>query len=61
MTEYKATFNFNEVVTFKKALKVYLAILEAQAGSAYELSHNEDFIRACEAFDTVKKTLGVEL
>lgn len=57
--EYKATFNFNEVVTIKKALKVYLAILEAQSSSAYELSHNEDFIRACEAMDTVEKNLSV--
>ena len=53
----KATFNFNEVVIIKKALKVYLAILEAQFDSAYELSHNEDFIRACETMDTVKKYL----
>ena len=39
MTEYKATFN--EVITIKKALKIYLAILESQAGSVYELSHSE--------------------
>lgn len=30
MTEYKATFN--EVINIKKALKIYLAILESQAG-----------------------------
>lgn len=31
--EYKATFGFNDVATFKKALTVYKAILEAQVRS----------------------------
>lgn len=57
MTEYKATFNFNDVVTFKKALKVYLAILEVQFGSAYELTHNDEYHRVCAALEEVEKNL----
>lgn len=57
MTEYKATFNFNEVVTFKKALTVYKAVLEAQSGSAYELTHNDGYLRVCVALEEVEKHL----
>lgn len=57
MGEYKATFDFDDVATFKKALTVYKAILEAQAGSAYELSHNEEYIRVCKALSEVEKHL----
>ena len=57
MGEYKATFSFEDVVTFKKALNVYKAILEAQAGSAYELSHNEEYIRVCKALSKVEENL----
>ena len=51
--EYKATFGFNDVATFKKALIVYKAILEAQAGSAYELANK----RVCVALEEVEKHL----
>lgn len=57
MGEYKATFGFNEVATFKKALNVYKAILEAQAGSAYELTHNAEYERVCIALEEVEKNL----
>lgn len=53
--EYKAAFGFNEVATFKKALNVYKAILEAQAGSAYELTHNTEYKRVCITFEEVEK------
>lgn len=55
--KYEAVFDFNEVVTFKKALKVYLAILEAQSGSAYELTHNDEYQRVCVALKEVEKNL----
>lgn len=57
MGEYKATFGFDEVATFKKALTVYKAVLEAQAGSAYELTHNEEYIRVCKALSKVEENL----
>ena len=57
MGEYKATFGFNGVVTFKKALTVYKAILEAQVGSAYELANNVEYKRACVALEEVEKNL----
>lgn len=57
MGEYKATFGFNEVATFKKALTVYKAVLEAQAGSAYELTHNDEYLRVCVALEEVEKHL----
>lgn len=56
--EYKATFGFNDVATFKKkALTVYKAILEAQAGSAYELANNVEYKRVCVALEEVEKYL----
>lgn len=57
MGEYKATFSFDEVATFKKALTVYKAVLEAQAGSAYELTHNDEYLRVCVALEEVEKHL----
>lgn len=57
MGEYKATFGFKEVATFKKALEVYKAVLEAQAGSAYELTHNDEYERVCIALEEVEKNL----
>lgn len=57
--EYKATFGFNDVATFKKkkALTVYKAIPEAQAGSAYELANNVEYKRVCVALEEVEKYL----
>lgn len=56
--EYKATFGFNDVATFKKkALTVYKSILEAQAGSAYELANNVEYKRVCVALEEVEKHL----
>lgn len=55
--EYKATFGFNDVATFKKALTVYKAILEAQVGSAYELANNAEYKRVCVALEEVEKHL----
>ena len=57
MEEYKATFSFEDVVTFKKALEVYKAILEVQAKSAYELTHNGEYERVCIALEAVEKNL----
>lgn len=57
MGEYKATFGFNEVATFKKAFNVHKAILEAQAGSAYELTHNTEYERVCITLEEVEKNL----
>ena len=55
--EYKATFGFNDVATLKKALTVYKAILEAQAGSAYEIANNVEYKRVCVALEEVEKYL----
>lgn len=57
MPEYKHSFDFEDVTAFKKAIEVYLAILEAQTSSAYELSHNAEYIQMCKALDAVKKAL----
>ena len=49
MAEYKHLFDFEDITAFKKALEVYLVILEAQNGGAYELAHNAEFIKMCKA------------
>lgn len=57
MGEFKATFNFDEVVAFRNALKIHKAILEVSSGSAYELSHNKEYIDICKALESVEKHL----
>lgn len=56
MAEYKHSFNFENVATFKKALEVYKAILEA-TNSDYELSNNAEYTKICNALDAVKNAL----
>ena len=56
MAEYKHSFNFENVATFKKALEVYKVILET-TNSDYELSNNEEYTRVCNALDEVKNAL----
>lgn len=57
MSEYKHSFNFENVATFKKALEVYKAVLEATTNSGYELSHNVEYVKVCKALDAVKNAL----
>lgn len=56
MAEYKHSFNFENVATFKKALEVYKAIFEV-TNSDYELSHNTEYIKICDALNAVKNAL----
>ena len=56
MAEYKHSFNFENVATFKKALEVYKVVLEA-TNSDYELSHNVEYANVCNALDAVKNAL----
>lgn len=54
---YQVTFGYNEVVAFRNALKIHKAILEASAGSAYELANNREYIDICKALESVEKHL----
>ena len=56
MAEYKHSFNFENVATFKKALEVYKAVLKA-TNSDYELSRNTEYTKVCDALDAVKNAL----
>ena len=56
MAEYQHSFNFENVTAFKKALEVYKAVLEA-TNSDYELSHNAEYIKVCNALDAVNDAL----
>lgn len=56
MAEYKHSFNFENVATFKKALEVYKAILEA-TNSSYELSQNVEYTKVCNALYAVNDAL----
>lgn len=57
MGEFKASFDFDEVVAFRNALKIHKAILEASAGSAYELANDREYINICKALESVEKHL----
>lgn len=54
--KYKATFGFNDVVAFRKALKVHKAILEAQSESEFAFG-NDDYKKACKALESVERHL----
>lgn len=55
---YQVTFDdYNDIVAFRNALKIHKAILEASAGSAYELAHNREYINICKALESVEKHL----
>lgn len=56
MSEYKHSFNFENVATFKKALEVYKAVLEA-TNSDYELSKNVEYANVCNALAAVNDAL----
>lgn len=56
MAEYKHSFNFENVATFKKALEVYKAVLEA-TNSDYELSKNVEYANVCNALAAVNDAL----
>lgn len=61
MGEFKATFNFDEVIAFRNALKIHKAIIEASSDSAYELAYNKEYINICAALESVEKQLKLTI